>query len=181
MLHTLARIGEEANKETIIWGVGGSLLLYFHGLLEHPRDIDILVAERDAGDLQALLSKLGKEQVVSAKEPFRTKYFSKYAMPSTKVDCMGALAIAHDAGVYRVELTAQSIVGFQQVHGIPIPLCALEDWYVLYALMPDREDKVALLERYFAVHGIQHPGLFEQALQQPLPKKLHNRILQVIG
>jgi hypothetical protein len=35
-----------------------------------------------------------------------------------------------------------------------IPLCYIEDWYLLYHLMPNREIKVSIIEKYYEKHPI---------------------------
>lgn len=61
-----------------------------------------------------------------------------------------------------------------------IPLTSLEDWFVLYSIMPGREDKIVLLEEYFDLYGITNPDLLLNALKRKIPERIKNRIDQLL-
>ncbi|WP_047981772.1 nucleotidyltransferase domain-containing protein [Ornithinibacillus contaminans] len=178
MLNTLVRIGKCLQNVEITWGVGGSLLLNFHQLIDKPNDIDILVDERNASRLMEIISPLGRMKEAKRSEPFRTVYFSKLAIEEVAIDIMGGFAISHQEGVYHLPLTADRIVEYKTINGVDIPLCALEDWYILYSLIPGKQEKAVLIENHFRTTGVKHPNLLEEALKRPLPQEVRGKIIE---
>jgi hypothetical protein len=176
MISTLSNIGNEINKENITWGIGGSLLLHFYGILNHPNDIDILVYEDDAIKLTHILSSFGNSKEAIHRNPFCTTYFFKYSINHIDLDLMGGFKLEHNEGIYSLLFNQDSIVSHHVINGVNIPLCSLEDWYVLYLLMPNREEKVKILEYYFERNGVTHFELLEKALKQPLPKGVRGKV-----
>ncbi|MDR4890130.1 hypothetical protein RGU12_21770 [Fredinandcohnia sp. QZ13] len=172
MIETLKEIVAAIGERKIVWGVGGSLLLSFHGLVQHPNDIDLLVDEEDALWFNKKLEVLGTPIEANALRPFKTRYFAKFRVRGFNVDSMGGFAIEHQEGVYRLPFDENSVVG--SVEGIP--LSSLEDWYVLYMLIPNRQDKETLLEEHFKKDGVKHPWLLARALNQPLPHGIRKKV-----
>ncbi|MHA6250637.1 nucleotidyltransferase family protein [Oceanobacillus sp. CAU 1775] len=176
MLKTLAFIAEELNEHKITWGVGGSLLLNFYKLIDKPNDIDILVDEADAARLNKIMLSIGSACEATSIRPFCTTYFSEYEMNKVEIDVMGGLAIQHDVGIYKLAHKQESIVASKLVNGIEIPLCSLEDWYILYWLIPNKQEKAILIEEYLMRNGVEHPRIIEDALKQPLPIEVRKRV-----
>ncbi|MEC9488954.1 MAG: hypothetical protein UMV23_05690 [Halanaerobium sp.] len=160
---------DEFASAGLLWGVGGSLLLYFHGLLREPNDIDILISEENAKEGQHILHTLGKRQETAPTILFCTRYFSTYKIAGVKVDLMGGFAIKHQAGVYHINFTPESRAGYYQLASKPIPCCRLEDWFVIYQLIPGKRDKARLIAEYFKLRGLANPSALHKALQRPLP------------
>ncbi|MCX6086351.1 MAG: hypothetical protein NTW63_01165, partial [Caldiserica bacterium] len=61
------------------------------------------------------------------------------------------------------------------VKGVTIPLTSLEDWYVLYQLMPDREPKVKLIEDHLLGGGCIDLSVLDRALARALPPHVRAR------
>jgi hypothetical protein len=61
------------------------------------------------------------------------------------------------------------------VKGVTIPLTSLEDWYVLYQLMPDREPKVKLIEDHLLGGGCIDMSVLDRALARALPPHVRAR------
>lgn len=181
MLETLSYFGNLIQDKNITWGVGGSLLLHFYHLIEHPNDIDIIVEEKDAVGLNEIISPIGERKNAIRSNPFRTLHFSKYKINQFDFDIMGGFAIQHGEGVYKLSFSEESISGFKNINGVNIPLCSLEDWYILYWLIPGKQEKAALIENHFRNHGIQQPNLLETALKQPLPSAVKDRIVNLFN
>lgn len=180
MLLTLSYIGESLENENITWGVGGSLLLSFYQLIDKPNDIDILVTESNAAELNEIMLSIGKPKEAKATNPFRTTIFSKYTIDDIGIDIMGGFAVQHNNGVYRLVLQQDSIVDYKKINGVNIPLCSLEDWYILYWLIPNKQEKAILIENYLRTTGVKNPKLLEKALKQPLPLEVKVRIMGLL-
>ena len=58
-LSKITLIADEINKLEIKWAVGASVMLYFYGLEDNQNDLDILVHENDAKQLDKLLKNMG--------------------------------------------------------------------------------------------------------------------------
>ncbi|GIO26329.1 nucleotidyltransferase domain-containing protein [Ornithinibacillus bavariensis] len=181
MLNTLSIIGKEINKTNISWGVGGSLLLSFYQLIDRPNDIDILVDEQNAEQLNELLSNIARANEVIHYAPYKTVYFSKYSIDNINIDVMGGFAIEHDEGIYKLPFNKESVVAHKKINGVEIPLCSLEDWYILYWLIPGRQEKAILIENYFRNIGVSHPELLWEALNQPLPITVKERVENLLN
>lgn len=181
MLETLSLIGDRLSNENITWGVGGSLLLSFYNIIDKPNDIDILVDERNATKFNKIMSSIGKPKEALSANPFRTKYFSKYKINGVDIDVMGGFAIQHDEGIYKLSLQQASIVAHKKIHGVDIPLCSLEDWYILYLLIPNKQEKAMLIEKYFRTHGVTYPHLLKEAMNHSLPLEVKGRIDKLLS
>ncbi|NLA54057.1 MAG: hypothetical protein GX858_06895 [Clostridiales bacterium] len=57
----------------------------------------------------------------------------------------------------------------------------MEDWYVIYQLIPGREAKVKLIEDYLKSNKISHPNLLQTALEGNLPAGIQKNIRRLLG
>ncbi|GGP12217.1 hypothetical protein [Oceanobacillus neutriphilus] len=176
MLHALAKTADILNEKNIVWGLGGSLMLHMHGMIDSPNDIDLLVSEIHAPLAEKVLDNLGERKEAVHSPPFKTAFFAKYRVKNTPVDLMGGYSIIHEEGTYKLAFEKNNIVDSTSFNGKTIYLSSLEDWYVLYSLMPNRKEKVELIEQHFKENGIAHPDLLLKALKQPLPGEVKNKI-----
>ena len=92
-LRVLSSIAGELNARGITWAVGGSLLLYFKGLVGDFNDIDLMVAEADADAAQTVLSSLGEQLPVNPKSRYKSKCFLRFQVEGVDVDVIGALQL----------------------------------------------------------------------------------------
>jgi hypothetical protein len=181
LIETLTIIGKSLNDREITWGIGGSLLLSFHQLITNPNDIDILVDENHANQLNEIIAPMGESKKVLHSDPFRTNYFTKHRMNNTDIDIMGGFAIQHSEGIYKLSLNKESIVAHITINGVEIPLCSLEDWYILYWLIPGKQEKSVLIENYLRTNGVKHSWLLEEALKQQLPYEVKERVKKLLN
>ncbi|MEC5424771.1 hypothetical protein QGM71_14890 [Virgibacillus sp. C22-A2] len=181
MLKTLSFIGDRLSNKNITWGVGGSLLLSFYKIIDKSNDIDILVDETNATKLNEIMSSIGKPKEALSSNPFRTMNFSKYRINGTDIDVMGGFAIQHEEGIYKISLQQESIVTHKKINGVDIPLCSLEDWYILYWLIPNKQEKASLIESYLRTNGVAYPQLLEEALKQSLPLEVKERVERLLS
>lgn len=134
------------------WAVGGSLMLTLRGVTDVFHDIDVVVALEDMPKCEATLERqCSRLPVKPSSDVYATDRFCSFRLGDMDVDLMGGFALRHEKGVYRYP--------FESAGGDPtllgsrrIPLCPLEDWYLLYQLMPNRESKVRMIEAYFHAH-----------------------------
>ncbi|HBJ2609223.1 hypothetical protein [Clostridium botulinum] len=57
----------------------------------------------------------------------------------------------------------------------------MEDWYVIYQLIPNREAKVKVIESYLLLNGINNSFLLERALKRNLPIELREKIKKILS
>ncbi|MFL0248477.1 hypothetical protein [Candidatus Clostridium stratigraminis] len=178
MLETLSYIGEKLNNAGILWAVGASIVLTNYGLVEKPNDIDILVDINDIKKADEILKGVGMKKPLKDGEStiYSTKYFYEYIVNGIDVDVMAGFAINFNEGTYEYSFDKKAVTYSMKANGVEIPLTSLEDWYVLYQLMPDREKKVKIIEKYLLSNGIKETHLINRALDKKLPNKIRERI-----
>jgi hypothetical protein len=106
---------------------------------------------------------------------YSTSRFLEYVVDGTDVDVMAGFAIKHENGTYVFPFGDAAVVMTKTVDDVTIPLTSLEDWYVLYQLMPDREPKVRLIEDHLLNTGIADLPVLERALARELPPHVRAR------
>lgn len=181
MLNTLSYIGDNLNKRNIKWAVGGSILLNQFGLVDNPNDIDLIVDLSDVDKADSILKEIGIKKVNEKIKTYSTKFFYEYVVNEVDVDVMAGLSINHDEGLFDYIFDNHSTDKVVKINGIDIPFTSLEDWYVIYQLIPNREFKVKIIEEYLLSNGIKNRYLIERALEGNLPNKIRIRIEELIG
>jgi predicted nucleotidyltransferase len=176
LFDTLVEMARALNRSGAPWGIGASVLLYYHGLVDAPRDIDIMTTEADADMVASILGGLGNEvHGDPGRGLYSTSRFLEYVVDGTDVDVMAGFAIKHENGIYVFPFGVAAVVMTKTVDDVTIPLTSLEDWYVLYQLMPGREPKVKLIENHLLSIGIADLPLLERALARALPPHVRAR------
>ncbi|WP_290758650.1 MULTISPECIES: nucleotidyltransferase domain-containing protein [unclassified Exiguobacterium] len=158
-------------QEQIRFGIGGSLLLAHHGLPVTPRDIDLVVALEDVERAIQLLSEMGTVVEKDETSLYATQVFQEFIIYDIDLDLMSGLQIRHDEGIFAYPFAEQTI------NETGLPFMSLVDWYVIYQLIPGREQKVAMIEHCLADQEVDRERL-EQLRGRVLPKAVRNRIDQ---
>jgi len=180
MLDTLIYIAEKLNQADIVWGVGASMLLNMHGIKNKPNDIDILVDIKDIDKADKILSGIGEKKLREKTDRYSTKYFYEYVINGFDIDVMSGLQINHIDGIFEYTFDYDSISDIRNVNGVRIPLTSLEDWYVIYQLIPNREAKAAMIENYLIANGVAKPEFLIKALEDNLPIEIKDRIEKML-
>lgn len=180
IFENLRLIGERFNREGILWAVGASVMLNQYGLVYRPNDIDLMVDINDIDKVDCILKELGNKKYREKVEEYTTEYFYEYVINGSDVDVMAGLAINFCGGSYRYIFDKSSIARIVDIDGVDIPLTSLEDWYVLYQVIPNREKKIVMIENYLKDNGITRIDLLKRALTRELPKEVRERIEKLI-
>ena len=180
-LKVLQRVACELNAAGGVWGVGASLLMYFHGMSDHFNDIDLVVSEADVEKVDALLASMGEKCARGPSGVYTTRYFYEYVIEGVELDVMGGFGICNEGVSYRYEFGPAALAGTRMVNDEPVPLIALEDWYLLYQLMPQRQAKVLLLEQHLRQPGCLNIAHLQALLQAELPQAVRQRVNQLLG
>jgi hypothetical protein len=180
MLNTLSFIGEKLNDSNILWGIGASILLNQFGIIEKPNDIDIFISVKDINKADEILKSIGRKKIYEKSATYSTRYFYEYVINGFDVDVMAGLAINHNSGIFQYIFDNDSISEIKKINGIDIPFTSLEDWYVIYQLIPNREMKVKMIENYLLLNGIKKPILLERSLKHTLPTEVSDKIKRLL-
>ena len=180
MFETLCRIAEAFNKENLTWAVGASIMLHHYGLVVQPRDIDLLVTVEDVDKAGKILDQMGHLCPPSPKGTYATTYFLEYDVEGTDIDLMADMRIKHGDETFVYGFDHNSITDHMSLNSVPVPLTSLEDWYVIYQMIPGREKKVNLIKQYLTDHGIQHSHILNAYLETSLPEEVKQSILALL-
>lgn len=181
MFKTLSYIGEKLNDSNIVWAVGATMMLNQFGLINNSNDIDIFVDIKNINRADEILQSIGEKKKTEKNSVYSTEFFYKYLINGIGIDVMAGFAIDHSRGVYEFIFDTKSISKIETINGIDIPFTSLEDWYVIYQLIPNREFKVNLIEKYLTLNGIENPNLLKRALRGNLPLEIRSKIENVLS
>jgi hypothetical protein len=145
-LRVLQKIARQLNAASVVWAVGGSMLLYFKGVTSEFHDIDILVKADDAETVRELLSRLGKLGAPKPNPKYRSKAFYEFTIGGADVDVMAGFVIVKDSLEYDCSLRDEEITEHVQVGDESIPLHSLAAWRRNYELM-GKPEKVWLIDQ----------------------------------
>ncbi len=166
-LAVLELIAERLNQYEICWGLGASSMLYFYGIVDHPRDLDVLVqadhVEAAFHALKGYADHIEFDESPPAK--YATDFFATLVIRQQEIDLIGGYKIKHYEGVYDFAMGPERITAVRTIGKQPIPLTSLEDWYVAYTVMGDPKGRKQLILDYVKEkNGFNHPNLFASAL-----------------
>lgn len=179
ILKTLNLITNNLNDKGITWGIGGSLMLHCYDLIENYNDIDIIVSEQNIDIAISILDKLGSRTTIEPSKIFASKYFYKYKINNICIDVIAGFTINHSNGSFKMTFDKNSIHSFN-FRNIILPICTLEDWYIIYQLIPNKQEKVAILKNYFMNNGISKPEIFNSTNIKTLPISIKKDITSLI-
>ncbi len=157
----LARIARAFAAAGVPFGVCSSMLLALRGLPVEPRDLDLLVPDAAFAAAREALRSLGADEAPERAGPvavYGSRRFAEFELDGVEVDLMAGLSVFGAHGEYRYELEEGTVdrtvpaaepAALAEAGAPPalLPLTALEDWFVLYQLIPGRIAKADLIER----------------------------------
>lgn len=165
----LSKTGGMLNQNNILWGVGGSVLLWCYQLVDEYHNIGIIVSEKDIGKTDMLLSGIGTRLPETKNDFYDPVFFQKYRVDGFSVDVTSGLAIRTNDTIYRYAFDERSLPHSVRMGGEQIPFTTLEEWYVLYSLFPQGENRARLIETFFADTGVIYPQVMKRMLTDSLP------------
>lgn len=162
LLAALSQTASALNKAQVCWALGGSFMLAARGLPCTIGDIDLIVREDDAEKAAALLGTFCTAAPIKSKAPFTTAHFFKLNCGGVGIDVMGGFGIDTPLGNFKYHFGERGEeLQTLNIAGQCVPLCPLEDWWLLYGLMPGREEKVKMISTFFTARGMPVPPLFD--------------------
>lgn len=129
-------------KEKIKWALGGSMLLYFHGLVPKANDIDILIDENQEDLVRDIVSKSEfSVRQPQEKQGCHSRIFIPVVFRSVEIDIIGGFTIQNQY----FPLQESEIEKRISLDGVEIPLHSLSMWEKFYFLM-GRTEKYSLIK-----------------------------------
>ena len=175
---TLLKAAGILNGLKIKWNVGGSVLLAHFNLHENPHDIDIVVAKEDIGKAKAALEGIGTQKHVPESDIFVSDHYYKFDIDGVEADLIAGFKIRHDNGVY--EYKPDFCRGKGSFNESKVFYAALEDWFVLYLMMPGGTEKAEKIEKYFMKSENADKEKLNKILEAGLPQNAAYRISELI-
>lgn len=151
-IELLKKIALQFEKAHITWALGGSMMLYFKGIVPVFQDIDLMVADADAQTAQSILCSMGQMQPQNPNPKFRSKAFMEFVIDSVDVDVIAGFAIVSGDGVVDCSLQKEQIVERMPLGEACIPLQSPALWCRYYRLM-DRTEKAQMIEQALSDSG----------------------------
>lgn len=145
-IELLKKIALQFEKAHITWALGGSMMLYFKGIVPVFQDIDLMVADADAQTAQSILCSMGQMQPQNPNPKFRSKAFMEFVIDSVDVDVIAGFAIVSGDSVADCSLQKEQIVERMPLGEACIPLQSPALWCRYYRLM-DRNEKAQMIEQ----------------------------------
>jgi len=138
---TLAKVAKALNAAGIPWALGGSGMLYFLGLTEGFRDVDLMVAQTHVAAAQ---------QTIEAVEGLeKTGYVEKYDLLQYRIDGLDFDVMkGFRFGQYDYRLRTTDILRTVTVCDTVIPLHSPQIWKQFYCLM-GRTERVRLIDSLY--------------------------------
>ncbi len=146
ILQTILQINKILQDENVTFAFGASNCLFFNGIDVCPNDIDILVTKEDLHKLKNCFKNF-KQLEVTKSDVFLSKYFYKYELNGCSIDVMCEFTIKKGDFVY-VYPFGDDKIDYAYFRKNKIPVSPIEDWRYLYSLMPNREEKVKMIDEY---------------------------------
>lgn len=127
------------------WGIGGSSLLWRLGLIQMPRDLDIVTTAAHFPEVQRLISLELGAGVGSSHPTFRSRCFARFAPTGpVPVDLFAEVRVETSSGILEWTFDPTTLKWQDD-----LPWMRAEDWLVLYELF-DRPLSVKALADYLA-------------------------------
>ncbi len=174
----LCKLAKLLSEQGVFWGLGGETMLRLRGILEESSQICIFIGTQEMQKVDALFMSIGTAYQRELSPHYASRFFRHYTIEGQDVTVVSGLALHHQGFFFTYPFTSADIVSIHKLGGMPIPMIAAEDAYVLYQMMPGCAHLVQQMERHFAACGIERPERFAQLRQHPLPPAVIASILR---
>ncbi len=188
----LARVARAFAAAGVPFGVCSSMLLALRGLDVEPHDLDLLVAEGSFDAAREALRGLGADFSPERTQPhavYGTRRFAEATLDGAEIDLMEGLSVFVPEAEYRFDLRTETVdrlvpapepdaLADPDASPALLPLTSLEDWFVLYLLIPGRAAKAAGIERHLRAHPPEGAARedacrrLKEAIDRPLPEEV---------
>ncbi|HAQ56499.1 MAG TPA: hypothetical protein DCR44_03760 [Acholeplasmatales bacterium] len=164
MINTIEKVGKALNESKIRWAIGGSVLLQAAGFAVEPNDLDIIFETRDAEEALEVFEAIGAKHASDPSYHYQSYSFTEMMVGSVEVDLMAGLKIIKDRTPYQYPFDETTPIDLRVIGDVTVPFMSLDDWLVLYFLMPGKVWKAKLIADQFKKTGATHPGRIDQLI-----------------
>lgn len=164
MINTILKVGKALNDSKIRWAIGGSVLLQANGFAVEPNDLDVIFESRDTEEALEVFESLGAKHASDPSYHYQSYSFTEMMVGSVEVDLMAGLKIIRDRTPYLYPFDASTPLDLREIGGLTVPFLTLDDWLVLYYLMPGKLWKAKLIADQFKKTGVTNPGRIDQLI-----------------
>ena len=142
--NSLIKISSVLNENNIKWGLGGSLLLYLHGIETSVADIDIIIDKQDVKKVEKIVENyihLEKDK----SDIYLTEKFFSLTLDKIGIDLMVGFKVLTANGIYSFPIGDKIVDKSIIIDQTSIHLCSLKDWLEAYTAMK-RTNKIEMIK-----------------------------------
>lgn len=147
----LYKLSKTLKNNNITWGIGGSYLLYLHGLYDNPADIDLWINPEDIKTVRTIFREF---EEIDTEIPLPKELHFKMLYYEVEVDFVACFMTKPNQYDFMYTIDANNIEEISIGKNKTVPCTYLEEWYIVYKLL-HREDKAKIIESYFNKHEIK--------------------------
>lgn len=147
----LYKLSKTLKNNNITWGIGGSYLLYLHGLYDNPEDIDLWINPEDIKTVRTIFREF---EEIDTEIPLPKELHFKMLYYEVEVDFVACFMTKPNQYDFMYTIDANNIEEISIGKNKTVPCTYLEEWYIVYKLL-HREDKAKIIESYFNKHEIK--------------------------
>ncbi len=159
--------------------IGGSLLLARSGIKTEVHDIDLLFRYQDYETVKSLLSDYVIEHA-SHEGYYLTIELLKIHVEGVDFDLIFDFSFQSDGMIYTYPFDKPKSSFRLKIDGHMYSFSRLEEWYLIYSLLPNRSRKVKLIADYFAQHRNADSKYLKAMLKRNLPESNVEEINRLI-
>lgn len=162
------------NENKIVWGIGGSYLLYVYGLYDNPNDLDIWI---EPSDMQMVKKLFCEYEEIETNIQLPKEFHLKIKYFEIEVDFVSCFIVTPNKYKFSYYISPETIKYIKLKNGQPIPCTLLEDWYIIYKLL-HRESKAKIIEKVFAEKRIPLSNKMMQSSLSRLDNTIQKRVIK---
>ena len=181
-LAALGRVARALNAAQIVWAVGATALLYLLEIEAEPERIELMVEIADFEPARATLRAVGggSQPAPALNAACAVALRDVLRVDEVDFDLICDLTIRRKEGTYRYLFDQSRVAARLRLEDTLVPLTPLEDWYVLYQLIPGRAKLVTQISRYFRTHaGSGNHARLNPWLANRLPGDVRERVMKL--
>jgi hypothetical protein len=177
ILSVLFLVTQKLSEANIKYGIGGSLLLYSYGLVSTCHDIDLLFIDEDYEKVKSLFALYIYHEKKEQHPLYKTSHMLKLKINGIDIDMMFDFKITFDkySFVYQFQTNKRFI------EGALLDFSFLEDWYLIYQLIPGRKEKVKWIEDYYLTSKKIDINRFQLLGKSIIPDEIRSRMSSLLA
>ena len=170
----LIQLSQILKNNDIVWGIGGSYLLYLHDLYDSPHDIDLWVHEDCMPKVKELFSEF-REIKTHIPVPVEMHYKIEYY--GIEVEFIAGFFTKPNQYHFSYRINEKNIEEIQIDTDETVPCTYLEEWYIVYKLL-NRNDKAKIIKDYFNKYETKYSDRLDR-IKEIVEASLHNSVNKV--